>query len=125
MAQNPFKTPEFLALFSQWNKKLEDEGFQDIEDFSLPEAPLKSWHNLKWKKKAEQSQEIQQHYSLAFDVSQHFKFEQPLHRHIWGLYCEGYSVRKIALLLSKKNYTKSQIQIIITAIKRKSGLRRD
>ena len=36
---NPFKTPEFLSKFREWNKKLEDSGFKDAEDFTREEPP--------------------------------------------------------------------------------------
>lgn len=114
---SPFKTPEFKALFEQWNRTLERNGHQEIEDFGHPDTPLRSWHNLKWKRLSQdQQQDTAQYYEWAINVLWIFKFECRLHKRIWALHCEGLSLRKIAQKI--KTRKKSVIYDIILRIER-------
>ena len=38
----------FKQLEARWYRRLKDEGFDDIEDTSRPERPLKSWHSFRF-----------------------------------------------------------------------------
>ena len=49
----------FRDLQHEWYKTLEALGFEDIEDTSLPNSPLKELHSLKFKSKAAQFRQIE------------------------------------------------------------------
>lgn len=132
---NPFKTPEFQKLFQHWNKVLEEDGFKDAEDFTLPEPPLKSWHSKKWmncdgvgKKSLDQTTN---YYELASELLHNgFEFKNDLYRRVWELHCQGMSVRKIeqALTFQLIGYigrTKSNVNDVIMNIQKKSGLKNE
>lgn len=121
---NPFKTPEFKALFAHWNQVLEANGHQEIEDFSLPDAPLKAWHNHRWKNcHPDHIPEIQKYYEAANELLKTYVFKSECHRRVWELHCEGLSVRKIAMKLRQKKLKKTAVHAIIVTIESTSGLR--
>lgn len=126
MSQNPFKTPEFNKLFNLWNQVLEKEGF-DVEDFSLPDAPLKNWDSHRWNgsKTPKNFEETRRYYELAEIVGLEMEFKSRTHEQVWDLFCQGMSVRMIANKIRKKDFTKTTVHRIIVEIQRKSGLRND
>lgn len=127
---SPFKTPEFRELFQKWNQILEDEGFGDAEDFSLPVPALKQWHNLKWKNpsqtlSADRIKDIKRYYDLADKMLETFVFKSPTHRRIWELHCDGLSIRKIADAVHQRKFNKTTVHLIIFEIEKAGGLRRE
>ena len=42
---NPFNTKAFKALQEKWYKKAKDSGFEDAEDATNDNSPLKAWHD--------------------------------------------------------------------------------
>jgi len=131
VAQNPFKTPEFKALFREWNQKLRDDGFVDAEDFSLPDPALKSWHSLKWENESAQKREheAKTYYALATELLHNgFAFKNDLFRRTWELHCQGMSERKIARvlrwqLIGYKGRGKTNIHDVIRAIQKAAGIK--
>lgn len=45
----PRRTKELKDAEAEWYAKLKVEGFQDIEDISNPDRPLKAWHSSRFK----------------------------------------------------------------------------
>jgi hypothetical protein len=123
---NPFKTPEFKALFEKWNGILEKNGHKEIENFSLPDAPLKTWHNLKWKNlDPNKVSDIQKYYEEAFELLKTYVFKTETHRRIWELHCEGVSVRMISRIINRRKFTKTRVNVFILSVERSSGLKRE
>lgn len=123
VAKSPFQTPEFQALFAEWNEKLSRTRFQDAEDFSLPEPALKSWHSFRWRDDGSRAQEAKDYFDLATDLLNTFPFRSALHRRIWVLHCEGLSVRSIAQSIGRRKLRKSQVHWIIRVIQMQSGIK--
>ncbi len=121
---NPFKTKAFQKLFQKWNKKLEKQGHEEIEDFTLTDPPLKCWHNSKWKQ-VESFEETVLYYQLASELLCHFEFENRTHRRIWDLHCQGLSVRQVALKVNRKKFTKTVVHTVIVGIQKKSGIKNE
>ena len=50
MKPKPTKAKPFKEVEAEWYAKLKAEpiGFQDIEDVSNPDRPLKEWHSMKF-----------------------------------------------------------------------------
>lgn len=116
-------------LEGEWNQRLRDEGFIDIESSRSKDRQLKEWHNLKFTSErsrvlqASRSQyqreidEITNHpcfpeacKSVVSDLRCKFSIEDI--ELIWDLHSQGYSRRQIA---SRLNKVKSRID---DAIKR-------
>jgi hypothetical protein len=129
LLSSPFKSPEFQKLFQHWNKVLEEDGFKDAEDFSLPEAPLKSWHSKKWVSGEAHMSESTNYYDMASELLHNgFSFKNDLYRRVWELHCQGMSVRKIEHVLSYQligyiGRTKSNVNDVIINIQKQSGLK--
>lgn len=123
VAKSPFRSPEFLAEFKFWNEKLARSGFQDAEDFSLPEPALKSWHSFKWRESQARAVESKHYFELAHELLHTFAFRSALYRKVWELHCEGLSVRQIARRLRRRKLRKSQIHWVIRLIQMQSGIK--
>lgn len=130
---SPFKTPEFKALFRQWNQILEKDGHQEIEDFTLPDVPLKIWEAIEWDKKTRATSRSaitidanQQYYEIAERLLETFRFKSETHRLIWWLHCDGLSVRQISweLRFWLWDLPKSTVHDVVVKIERESGLKR-
>jgi hypothetical protein len=127
LSQHPFKTPEFKALFRKWNEILKKDGFQDAEDFSLPDPPLKCWNNEKWltEQACARGLDNSTYYEMACHILHTFRFKSERERMIWSLHCEGKPVRiiekELRFWLWKGN--KSRIHEIIMRIEIESGMK--
>lgn len=106
-------------LQAEWYTRLQGEGFIDIEDTERPDAPLKTWHSLKWQNVSRETWEsTESYFDQAKELLTTREFETPMHRRIWELHCDGLSKRKIEKELSPEAdaYKKSSIGIIIQLI---------
>lgn len=103
----------FNDLQSQWNEKLRSEGFDDIEDTTKDDRPLKEWHSFKFLSyKAQIRQKKREGYQHQIDTfandPQFFeilrllgshgnsKFSEANLEHIWHLHRAGDTERSIA-----------------------------
>jgi hypothetical protein len=117
---SPFRTPEFLALFAEWNGILEKSGHKEIEDFSKPDVPFKSgWEAFNLNHLSiEERQARQLYYEKARAALHTYNFKHPIHRLIWEMYSEGVSIRSIAGTIGRKKYRKSNIFNILRKIRK-------
>ncbi len=116
----------FKKLQEKWYKKLEKEGFKDIENFSLESRPLKEWHNFKFKRAKfgnelyqDQIQNLLNHkdfdeYCKMMVKHGNCKFTKKQVREIWELHVQGLSTRKIA---KKMKRVKARIDDIIKGLR--------
>lgn len=108
---NPSKNKELKKLTKLWYKKLEKEGFQEIEQ---ADGNLKVWHSHKFLRTSDGSVFSAPAKEEYFRSAGHFLhdhvFSNEAEKDIWKLHCEGLSIREIAKVFkSKKNekeYTK-------------------
>lgn len=49
MKRRRSKQQSFKELEAHWYKKLEESGFDDIEETSDPDRPLKAWHSRRFR----------------------------------------------------------------------------
>jgi len=124
-ARQPVKAPtqsqEFKALQKEWDAKLKASGFDDIEDTTREDRPLKAWHNFRFKRTPIVQREATETYiDSAKALLLTYPFKNPTHRRIWELHCEGKSRREIEEAISgfKKTYKHANIQFIINKIAR-------
>jgi hypothetical protein len=121
-------------LFNSWNQRLEDSGFEDIEDQDcqtqfyigtelasdpVPAPPLKVWHARR-PDIFTVDPETESYYRMAERLLQVYEFKNPTHRRIWELHTKGLSKRKIekAIARMKKSYKREQIGNIIAEIEK-------
>jgi len=90
-----FKSPEFKKIQAKWYKRLESDGFEDLEwnhpggqNSAYLKKPL---HNVR-KNYCEGSVE---HYRRARIHLAHAKFNNEMHKFIWTCYTDGQSYRTI------------------------------
>lgn len=97
-----FKKPitEYDKLRAVWYKKLEKEGFQDIE---TDEHNLKSWSaKFASRKSQELWQAKEAYYYMATNFLNEYAFDSALEKTIWEYHTEAISIRDIVKLLRKK-----------------------
>lgn len=101
---NPYQTKEFKALLGKWNKKLEKEGFEDIEttDGRLKGISHADFFKAHYNRTTDQAKE--EYYRYAGYFLYEHKFSSELERKIWELHIEGVGIREIVILLKKRNY---------------------
>lgn len=84
---------------SKWYKKLEREGFNDIEQ---DEDNLKVWSSVFSKRHSiEQIQAKQVYYQMATNFLEDYEFGIRREEIIWAYHSEGISYRNISKLLKK------------------------
>lgn len=124
---NPFRTPEFKALFTEWNQVLELSGHREIENFNLPEPTFKEWErvHLKLMDPATPAyiESVRTYYDRALEILDRFPFKEEVHRKIWFLHCKGLSIRKIAQRLNRKKFTRNSVSLFIIRIRHETGLK--
>ncbi len=106
-------------LQKEWYKKLQEEGFIDIETHSHKDTPLTTWHSLKWKNLSLEVMETTLEYnSMARDLLNTHDFQTETHKRIWELHCDGLSKRKIEKILqtTENPYKREAIGLIIKNI---------
>lgn len=118
-----WNTPSFKALQNKWYQKLKEEGFKEIEDTDSPKEFLKSWHSHYFfhRYSADEIQEGQDYFRMCDDFYWRYaSFKNKTEKEIWRLHSEGYSRRKIAILLlqQKKQISDSSVQIILSKLKK-------
>lgn len=86
------------ALRREWDKKLKESGFEDIEDRESPREMLKSWHSTKFFYRFDEDRFLarKDYFELATQFLGTHRFESEIDREVWRLHTEGESLRKIA-----------------------------
>lgn len=95
------KTKEFKKLQAEWYSKLEDEGFQDVEQ---DEEHLKRWTSSFFKTRYNPTlwKAKEEYYRAAGHFLHDYKFSNDTEKLIWELHGEAMSIRNIALVLKAK-----------------------
>lgn len=134
---SPFDTPEFRALFTQWNQILKDAGHNEIEDFSQADPTLIDYVSTRWRTSRDgtdnhhghahplQLEAKRAYYEMADVLLKTHPFKSDEQRRIWECHCRGLSARAIADALSIKKHRKSTVATVIVTIQREAGLRND
>lgn len=112
MSQSPFSTKKFKALRDEWYKKLEQEGFDDIESNYKSEKGsrehqlLHVWESLYFKQSAvaQRFYATETYYTLCRQFSHEYPFQNSLDQKVWELHSEGSSLREIAKNLKAEGY---------------------
>lgn len=118
---NPFKTPEFKKLQREWYDKAEEDGsFKDIEEFDSPDELLKSWALFYKKVDPKTFIARQKYYQRAQEIYNEHVFKSDIHKEIWGLHSQGFTIRQIVEKINKKDYRRNSIFEIIRAIKKET-----
>lgn len=98
-----FRTRKFKRLQKKWYSKLEDLGFDEIEDTDSPREFLKSWHNHHFQNIDPLVIEFnKEYYDQARSALHTYRFETKKEEKIWELHADGLSLREIAAKLKIK-----------------------
>lgn len=103
----------FKQINQEWQKKLKQSGFEDIENKDR-DRPLINpiWRN----KKIKDFEAIQEHFIQATHFLIEGKFESDIEKKIWKAYTDGLSVRKIIPLVQK---SKTTVQYYIDKVRKR------
>lgn len=109
MSKNPFKTERFIVLRIEWEKKLEESGFKDIERNNS----LKRFHSYDFQDiyTEDRFKEKSEYYYDAFQFLHIHEFKHEAHRQIWELHTHGIPYRDIAMFLKQK-YPKEKFHFV-------------
>ncbi len=103
------KPNDYEKLRAIWYKKLEREGFNDIEQ---DEDNLKSWSSqFKRKVSLDSWQAKAAYYYMAESFLNDYKFESRVERIIWEYHANGISIRDIVKLLQKVRIKRHKEQV--------------
>jgi hypothetical protein len=96
---------EYDKLRAIWYKKLEEEGFEDIES---DENNLKIWSATRFasKKSQDVSQGKEAYYYMATHFLNDYPFESKVEKLIWEYHADGHSVKDIVIILKKRRFKK-------------------
>jgi hypothetical protein len=110
-----YETPEFMKLNEKWAKKLEKDGFEDIEEFNSPKELLKSWHNMRFaaKNNPDMLNETRDYYLAATNLLNTFTFKNNRDRKIWTMHSEGITERRIAEKLRITNWRVRKLILLL------------
>lgn len=100
MSKKYWESKDFKDLQSQWNDKLKDDGFEDIEQ---DDGNLKRWDSVFFKinQNDVQFEAKETYYRLAGNFLYEHKFANELERTIWKMHSTGESLRHITKALEK------------------------
>ncbi len=103
-----YETKEFLELNAEWDKKLEDSGFEDIEkteynDFVRPQEFTK--RKVKYEGGFD-------YYKYCQLVLREYDFKRDIDRFIFECHTEGLSVRDIEIRLAETSVRKLKYRVI-------------
>jgi hypothetical protein len=97
------------TLQKEWYKKIEAQGFTDIE---YPTGQVK-----KFQASIHKIEHTQKYFSIAQDFLNNFTFNSELDKQIWALHCEGWSYRQTAKILNigtnKTQYRMTKLKTIM------------
>ncbi len=131
MKQRRTKAKPFKQLQEEWNAKLKTSGFQDIEDTSRPDRPLKEWHSTKFCSERSRIRQAQREkYNKAIDdfinsesineicelIARHGNSAFSAHqvKRVLELHREGLDERKIAKAVRRG---KTSVHLVLTKAK--------
>lgn len=114
---NP-KTKKFQALQRKWYKKLENTGFEDIEQ---NESKLKNWTSARLQAGRNNGNSVEQtmvfneskeeYYRLAGFFLYDHKFLSKQDHLVWKLHSEGVPIRDISKVLKALKYSVASTQV--------------
>jgi hypothetical protein len=90
-----YETNEFKKINKEWEKKLKESGFSDIE------KPDVRFSNKIRKEEIELCEKTENHFDMCRDYLNSGKIKNQLDFEIFSLYCEGHSTRTIESRLNK------------------------
>jgi hypothetical protein len=123
MSKKKPKEQTFKQIQNKWYKKLQEDGFEDIEK---NEHELKTYSNVLTK--SENNRRIagpingkEAYYKLATWFVNDYKFKSNLEKVIWEYHSNGLSIRNISRVLQTakvSSKTKDQIWFIIVRLRK-------
>lgn len=113
---------DFKKLQTEWYKKLEDSGFQDVEQ---DESTLKEWSLQFLRDRTTRLRESREPYfRLAGHFLHDYQFETDRDRIIWEYHSEGLKVEEIVDTLKKVNLPLSRTRVYHTISRLSEAMRK-
>lgn len=111
------KTPtDYKKLKAIWYKKLQKQGFKDIENES---GYLKTWSSYFGEKRVNDRRELREpYYDMATIFLNEYEFKTNLDKIIWGHHARGEDIRSIAIIVTKARHKKISFQNVFVIVKR-------
>lgn len=113
-----FTTKKFKRLKAEWDKKLLETGFDDIEN---EDGSLKASTDSRTIANAlKEKEEREAYYIIATQFLHSHQFKNDTEKKIWAEHCEGTGIRNIAKLVKLTNY---KTYSTIIKLKKLAGLK--
>lgn len=111
MPQKFYRTKSFKTLNSEWAKKLEQSGFEDVEyrEDMMNTHGTSSFFLAKFEFVKDNAKE--EYYRLAGQFLYSHEFESERLKDVWALHCEGVSMRDIHDKLKNKHESLSKSRV--------------
>ncbi len=104
------KKDEFQKLQAQWYKKLEEDGFKDIEQ---ADGKLKTWSSrFVHDRVQELGEEREPYYALCTQFLNEHLFDNRFEQIIWEYHTNGLSSKEIAKVFEKAKVYKTNYQTV-------------
>lgn len=109
-----YNTKEFEALHKEWQKKLEDSGFVDVEQ---ADGHLKQYHASLFRRKKTKTfnSTKKEYYRIAGQFLHMHRFKNQLEHDIWSAHCVGKSFREIGEV---KNISEQKVRRTVERIRK-------
>lgn len=111
------QTKNYETLKSEWYAKLKKAGFDDIE---AADGNLKVWHHARFRATQPLTTIAAktEYYRHAGHFLHEYKFENAVHKKMWGYHAEGLSSNAISKLLSssKVTYPRHKVRDVIAKL---------
>lgn len=119
-----YNQPQIKILQSQWYKILKSKGFEDIEQTTHPDKPLKAWHSMYFKSRhsADKIDEQLEYFTQCDRYLHLYQFESEHQRLLWELHAQGLSLRAIAKQLEAKGFRTNKDYVCRDINKHKSNM---
>lgn len=112
--KSPFHTPQFKELQQEYYQKLEESGFEDIEDRDSANEWLKNWNMTI--PSSDCGGDKEEYFYMATQFLNICDFKNETEKRIWEMHTEGLSIREISGTYAVKGFSKSNIFKIIKKI---------
>lgn len=113
---------DFKKLQAEWYKKLEQSGFEDIEeeDGSLKERAARyasKYNGTYFQAKKGYYESVEEYYRLATQFLHSHRFKNKREKLIWEMHSNGTSIRNIVKELEKRQYPASKRDSVHKVVK--------
>ncbi len=101
-----YQTKRFKDLHSRWTERLVASGFEDIESGNHRGTEYQDLRQRQhWRQNLRELKIAYYDWAREQMLKPRFRFVKPLHKAIWKLHCDGYSMPEIGRMVGFSRWT--------------------